>query len=68
LDDAQHDFKVTNSPTKQATPSLLPRVGRRLPSPPFADRHTNLDRDPLLSMPNGGRGEPCPTLRPCKKQ
>ena len=36
-------------------------VGRVVPTPPFADRHTNHPRVPVLSLFNGGLGEPRPT-------
>ena len=38
-------------------------VGRVVPNPPFADRATYLPRHPILSTPNGGLGEPRPTMR-----
>ena len=45
---------------------FLSWVGRVVPNPPFADRHMQLDRVPILSLFNGGLGEPRPTsCLPC---
>ena len=48
-----------------ATPSR--QVGTAIPSRPFADQRTHLDRVPHLSLVNGGLGTTRPTLRPLHK-
>ncbi len=52
---------------RAALVASLPWVGTAVPSRPFADQRTHLDRVPLLSLVNGGLGTTRPTLRPLHK-
>ncbi len=58
------NYPVSGLPLSTAS---LPRGRDGSPSRPFAAGHAYLDQLPLLPTPNGGLGEPRPTLRPLQK-